>query len=475
MSFLVALVGRANVGKSMIFNRLTASNDALVANFAGLTRDRKYGTCKLADATFAVVDTGGLEIDATGVVAKSFRQVEQAIVEADLVGLVVDASAGLNAHDEIFADYLRKQGKDVFLIINKTDGINQDMAVAEFASLAITDSLCISAKKNRGMVKLAKSLNNKCESLATNKKELADKNQQLQNKVEQSYDYSKDAILQKLQAEADGSLQKPMSICLVGRPNVGKSTLINSLLGEERQVVFNEPGTTRDAIEVNFKKNGVEYTLIDTAGIRRRKQVKQAIEKFSIQKTKTAVNMADVAILLIEANLGLVDQDVNLLNMILSAGKPVIIAVNKIDMLNRQSQKLLEKQLKQELHFASYVPLKFISASSKNGLSKLLQEAQTAFHSAKKVFNKRELNAWLEMLLRENPTPKFNNRHIKLRYVHQIGTHPPHLLIHGKKTDDLPQSYKSYIHNNFYRLLNLKATPLVIEYRTDDNPFATNE
>lgn len=481
MSFLVALVGRANVGKSMIFNRLTLTKDALVANFAGLTRDRKYGICKVGDANFTLVDTGGLELDATGVVKKSFQQVETAIKDADLIALVVDANSGLNAHDETFADYLRKLGKEVFLIINKIDGVNQDLAFAEFSPLAIENSYCISAKNNRGIHKLVKNItqilpanrldsvkeeprkDDRLEPIAKNRLALADNKSslevELQTTDEVKSTYSKKPI-------------EPLRICLAGRPNVGKSTLINNLVGEERQVVFNEPGTTRDSIEVSFSKSGKDYILVDTAGIRRRKQVKQTIEKFSIQKTRNAIKASDVVILLIEADLGLVDQDINLLNFVLDTGKPLILAVNKSDKLNRQSLKSLQQKLKQQMHFAEFVPLHFISASTKRGLSKLLQETQTAYASATRVFNKRDLNAWLEMLLRENPTPKFNNRHIKLRYIHQVSTHPPKLLIHGKKTQDLPQSYKSYIKNNFYKLLNLSATPLQIEYRTDDNPFS---
>lgn len=479
MSSLVALVGRANVGKSMIFNRLTLSKDALVANFPGLTRDRKYGVCKVANLNFTLVDTGGLEIDATGVVEKSFQQVEKAIEDSDLVGLVVDASTGLNAHDETFADYLRKLGKNVFLIINKIDGVNQDLAFAEFSSLAIKNTICISAKNNRGITKLAKKIDEILINFEASKNRLAlDEQNSVKKQTPELDSFDEENEFETREFEANEFSQidekKPLNICLAGRPNVGKSTLINTLVGEERQVVFNEPGTTRDSIEVRFTKSGKDYTLVDTAGIRRRKQVKHSIEKFSIQKTKNAVKAADVVILLIEADLGLVDQDISLLNFVLSAGKPLILAVNKSDKLNRQALKSLQKSLKAELHFADFVPIHFISASANMGLSKLLQETQKAYSSAIRVFKKRDLNAWLEMLLRENPTPKFGNRHIKLRYIHQIGKHPPHLLIHGKKTQDLPQSYKSYIQNNFYRLLNLSATPLVIEYRTDENPFANS-
>lgn len=484
MSFLVALVGRANVGKSMIFNRLTLSKDALVANFPGLTRDRKYGSCKVGDANFTLVDTGGLELDATGVVQRAYRQVEKAIFDADLVALVVDANSGLNAHDETFAEYLRKLGKQVFLIINKIDGVNQDLAIAEFAPLAIENAFCISAKNNRGISKLVKSINNIL-PLEDRKNSQLEQEQQITENSLQEQEFATEAVQDTTQngeqlqeqefPQYEVKEEKPLHICLAGRPNVGKSTLINTFLGEERQVVFNEPGTTRDSIEVSFTKSGKEYVLVDTAGIRRRKQVKHTIEKFSIQKTKNAVKASDVVILLIEADLGLVDQDVSLLNFVLESGKPLILAVNKTDKLSRQALKALQKRLKEELHFADFVPIHFISASSNTGLSKLLQETQKAYSSAIRVFNKRDLNAWLEMLLRENPTPKFNNRHIKLRYIHQIGNHPPHLLIHGKKTDDLPQSYKSYIKNNFYRLLNLSATPLVIEYRTDENPFTERE
>lgn len=435
---VIALVGRPNVGKSTLFNRLTKSRDALVADMPGVTRDRKYGEGKTGDYAYIVVDTGGITGDEQGIDHEMARQSLQAILEADAVLFMVDGRAGLNPADEMIANHLRRTEKTVHLVVNKTDGIDPDVAMADFHSLGLGEPLAIAASHNRGVTGLI-------------------------NYVLSGFQ----EVEEPLSAAETG-----IRIAVVGRPNVGKSTLVNRMLGEERVVVFDEAGTTRDSIYIPYDREGERYTLIDTAGIRRRKNVKEAIEKFSIIKTLQAIKDSNVAILVIDARQGITDQDLHMLNFVTDSGRALVIALNKWDGMTEEQKQDVKAQIQRRLEFAAFARFHFISALHGSGVGDLYASVNEAYESAMAKWPTNKLTRLLEDIVADHQPPQVAGRRIKLRYAHQGGSNPPVIVVHGNQTDELPISYKRYLQNKFIKVLKIRGTPVRFEFKTGDNPFA---
>ncbi|EED35749.1 GTP-binding protein EngA [Luminiphilus syltensis NOR5-1B] len=435
---VVALVGRPNVGKSTLFNQLTRTRDALVANLSGLTRDRQYGDGKVGAVPYIVIDTGGISGDESGIDAAMAGQSQTAIEEADIVLLMVDGRAGIQAGDEALVSYLRRKSKPFHLVINKIDGVGEEAALSDFYGFGIDGMHAIAASHNRGISSMMQSVLS---------------------------DYSQgDESLER----SDGGIR----VAAIGRPNVGKSTLINRLLGDDRVVVFDEPGTTRDSIYIDFERRGQAYTLIDTAGVRRRKNVRETVEKFSIVKTLKAIADAHVVILLMDAHEGVVEQDLHLLGQCIDAGRGLVIAVNKWDGVDPDERDWIRSELQRRLQFVDYADIHFISALHGTGVGHLYESVGRAYSAAIKSLSTNRLTRILEDAVSTHPPPMVNGRRIKLRYAHAGGQNPPLIVIHGTQTEALPSSYSRYLEKVFRRELELHGTPVKIELRTGDNPFA---
>ena len=437
---VLALVGRPNVGKSTLFNQLTKSRDALVANLSGLTRDRQYGEGHLDGRAFIVIDTGGITGSEEGIDAAMAQQSMHAIEEADVVLLMVDGRAGLQAGDEALVRYLRSQNKPFHLVINKIDGVGEEMAASDFYQLGIDPIHAIAASHNRGVRKLI------------------------------------EEVLAPFPQEPEGDQPDPedetIRIAIVGRPNVGKSTLVNRLLGEDRVVVFDQPGTTRDSVYIDFERKGRRYTLIDTAGVRKRKNVKEAVEKFSIVKTLKAISDAQVVVLTLDAHEGIVEQDLHLLGQCIDAGRALVIALNKWDGIESDERDWIRSELQRRLQFIDYADIHFISALHGSGVGKLYGSVHAAHAAATRALSTPKLTRILEDAVASHPPPMINGRRIKLRYAHAGGQNPPIVVIHGTQTDALPASYQRYLEKTFRRELALHGTPVRIELRSGENPYA---
>ena len=436
---VIALVGRPNVGKSTLFNRLTKTRDALVANYPGLTRDRKYGEGEMFGRKFMLIDTGGITGEEEGIDSAMAEQSMLAIDEADAVLFIVDSRDGLTPTDRQLAKYLREKQRKVYLVANKIDGVNPDIATAEFFELGLEEVYPTTATHGRGVKSLMESV----------------------------LEPFPEIDLESTQAGDRG-----IKIAVVGRPNVGKSTLVNRMLGEERVVVFDMPGTTRDSIYIDYEREGKKYTLIDTAGIRRRKNVTLSVEKFSIVKTLQSVGDANVVVLLIDAHEGLVDQDMHLMGSAIDAGRALVVAINKWDGLEVDKKDWIKSELKRRLRFVEFADIHFISALHGTGVGHLYESIGNAYSSATDKLSTNRLTKILEDAVIEHQPPLVKGRRIKMRYAHAGGKNPPVIVIHGNQVDDIPNHYTRYLENTFRRVLDLHGTPVRIEYRSGDNPFA---
>lgn len=434
---VIALVGRPNVGKSTLFNRLTKSRSALVANYAGLTRDRKYGEAVLADTRCMIIDTGGITGDEEGIDEAMAEQSFKAIEEADAVVFMVDAREGITSSDERLASELRKTKEKVFLVANKVDGVDANMIIGEFYSLGLGEVHQISASHGRGVKQLAESV-----------VEFFPEAQPIED------------------IEHEG-----IRIAVVGRPNVGKSTLVNRLLGEDRVVVYDEPGTTRDSVYIDYERNGTPYTLIDTAGVRRRKNVKLTVEKFSIVKTLQAIDDANVVILLMDAREGVVDQDLHLMGQVIESGRALVVGLNKWDGMESDEREWVKSELDRRLRFIDFADIHFISALHGTGVGHLYESIEKAYESATSEMSTSRLTRILEDAISEHPLPLVRGRRIKLRYAHAGGHNPPIVVIHGNQVKDIPNHYVRYLEKKFRDVLDLHGTPVKLEFRSGENPF----
>ena len=443
MKPVVALVGRPNVGKSTLFNRLTKSRDAIVADFAGLTRDRHYGDGKLGSREFIVIDTGGFEPDKpTGIVAEMAKQTKQAVAEADAVILVADIRAGVSGQDHDIARYLRSVNKRVFLAVNKAEGMSESPALAEFHELGIGEPHPVSAAHGQGIRSLM------------------------------------EAVLDALQVpepepeeDSADAASKPIRLAVAGRPNVGKSTLINTWLGEERLVAFDQPGTTRDAIEVPFERGGQRFMLIDTAGLRRKGKVFEAIEKFSVVKTLQAIADANVVVLLLDATQGVGDQDAHIAGYILEAGRAVVVAVNKWDAVDSYQRQMLERQIAQRLAFLRYAEVVQISALKRQGLAPLWKAIAAAHVSATAKLPTPVLTRLVHEAVQHQQPKRAGAFRPKLRYAHQGGQNPPVVVVHGNSLEHVTDGYKRYLEGRIREHFKLVGTPLRVQMKTSRNPF----
>lgn len=440
MKPVIALVGRPNVGKSTLFNRLTRTRDALVADMPGLTRDRKYGEGECEGHKFIVIDTGGLTGDESGIDIHMAGQSLQAVREADIVLFLVDAQVGLAASDEMLVDELRTYEKTVYLVVNKVDGLNADVVVADFYSLGLGEPFPIAAAHGRGVAHLISSI-------------------------------MADSALAS-EEDSDDDEEKGIKIAAIGRPNVGKSTLINRMLGEERVVVYDMPGTTRDSIYIPFERRETRYTLIDTAGVRRRGKVSETVEKFSVIKTLQAIQDCNVAILVLDARESIVDQDLHLLGFVLETGRSLVIALNKWDGMEPDAKERVKTDIQRRLGFINFAKIHFISALHGTGVGDLYKSIDKAYASAHKRLSSNQLTNYLEDALEEHQPPLVRGRRIKLRYAHMGGANPPTIVIHGNQTDNVPHSYRRYLENTFRKVMKLEGTPIRIEFRKGENPYA---
>lgn len=446
MKPVIALIGRPNVGKSTLFNRLTRSRDALVADLPGLTRDRHYGEGRVGDRPFLVIDTGGFEpVAKDGIMYEMAKQTKQAVAEADVVIFLVDGRQGLTPHDKTITDFLRKSGRSVMLVVNKAEGMRYTSVTADFYELGLGDPYVISSAHGDGVTDL----------------------------VEESLDIAFAQRPPELEEPVDAV--RGIKIAIVGRPNVGKSTLVNTLLGEERVIAFDMPGTTRDSIEIPFERDGKHYTLIDTAGIRRRGKVFEAIEKFSVVKTLQSVSEANVVLLLLDAQQDISEQDAHIAGFILESGRALVVGVNKWDGLQSDRRDEIKVDIERKLNFLTFAKFHFVSALKSSGIDPMMKSIDAAYAAAMANLSTPKLTrALIEAVEHQQPKRKGSIRP-KLRYAHQGGQNPPIIVIHGNALDSIGDVYKRYLEKHFRETFSLVGTPLRIEMRSGKNPFAKVE
>lgn len=437
MKPVIALVGRPNVGKSTLFNQLTRSRDALVADLPGLTRDRKYGDARIEDKSFIVIDTGGIGEGEKGIDAYMAEQSRLAIHEANIVLFLVDARAGLTAADQDIATELRQLSKRVHLVVNKIDGVQEEAAVAEFHRLGFGEIFGIAASHGRGILQMMGAVLADCPP----------------------------------DEEEAPVAETGIKIAIVGRPNVGKSTLVNRLLGEERVVVYDMPGTTRDSIYIPYERRDKRYTLIDTAGVRRRGRVDEGVEKFSVIKTLQAIKDAHVVVLVFDAREGIVDQDLHLLGFVVQSGRALVVAINKWDGMTDYDRDQVKKDIERRLDFIPWARVHLISARHGTGVGDLYPSIEKAFDSSTIKVATNRLTQILADAVEQHQPPLVGGRRIKLRYAHMGGQNPPLVVIHGNQTASVPSAYKRYLENVFRKVLRIEGSPIAIEFKTGDNPF----
>ncbi|ACT14033.1 ribosome biogenesis GTPase Der [Pectobacterium aroidearum] len=467
---VVALVGRPNVGKSTLFNRLTRTRDALVADFPGLTRDRKYGRAEVEGHEFIIVDTGGIDGTEDGVETRMAGQSLVAIEEADIVLFMVDARAGLMPADEGIAKHLRSREKTTVLVANKTDGLDPDMVTADFYSLGMGEVYPIAASHGRGVTSLLETV-----LLPFVQDEIEEPVELSEEEENAAYWAALEADEQASEEEAEDDFNPedlPIKLAIVGRPNVGKSTLTNRILGEERVVVFDMPGTTRDSIYIPMVRDEREYVLIDTAGVRKRGKVTETVEKFSVIKTLQAIEDANVVLLVIDAREGISDQDLSLLGFILNSGRSLVIVVNKWDGLSQEVREQVKETLDLRLGFIDFARIHFISALHGSGVGNLFESVTEAYACATRRVSTAMLTRIMQMASDDHQPPLVRGRRVKLKYAHAGGYNPPIVVIHGNQVKDLPDSYKRYLMNYYRRSLDVMGTPIRIQFKEGENPFA---
>lgn len=458
---VVALVGRPNVGKSTLFNRLTRTRDALVADFPGLTRDRKYGRAHLAGYEFIVVDTGGIDGTEEGIETRMAEQSLAAIEEADVVLFMTDARAGLTAADLAISQHLRSREKTTFVVANKVDGIDADSACAEFWSLGLGEVYQMAAAQGRGVTNMIEySLAPYAEAMGIVKDSEA-----IEDEEEREY------TEEEAEAEQKRLQDLPIKLAIIGKPNVGKSTLINRILGEERVVVYDEPGTTRDSIYIPMEREGREYVLIDTAGVRRRSKVHETVEKFSVIKTLKAVEDSNVVLLVIDAREGIAEQDLGLLGFALNAGRALVIAVNKWDGIDQDVKDRVKSELDRRLGFIDFARIHFISALHGTGVGHIYESIEEAYDSATTRVSTAMLTRIMQMAQDDHQPPLVNGRRVKLKYAHAGGYNPPIVVVHGNQVKKLPDSYKRFMMNYYRRSLKVMGTPIQLRFQEGGNPF----
>ena len=444
MKPVIALVGRPNVGKSTLFNRLTRSRDALVADLPGLTRDRHYGEGRVGERPFLVIDTGGFEpVAKEGIMHEMAKQTKQAVAEADVVIFIVDGRQGLTPHDKTITDFLRKSGRSVMLVVNKSEGMKYSSVTADCYELGMGDPYVISAAHGDGVADL----------------------------VDQSLDI---ALADKPVVDEEESKVRGVKIAIVGRPNVGKSTLVNTLLGEERVIAFDMPGTTRDSIEIPFERDGRHYTLIDTAGIRRRGKVFEAIEKFSVVKTLQSISEADVVLLLLDAQQDISEQDAHIAGFILESGRALVVGVNKWDGLTSDRRDEIKSDIDRKLSFLSFAKFHYVSALKSTGIALMMKSVDSAYAAAMVKLPTPQLTRALEEAVDHQQPRRKGSIRPKLRYAHQGGQNPPLIIIHGNALDAIPDPYRRYLEGRFRDEFELAGTPLRIEFKSSFNPYADN-
>lgn len=443
MKPVIALVGRPNVGKSTLFNRLTRSRAALVADFPGLTRDRHYGEGRVGDRPFLVIDTGGFEpVAKDGILQEMARQTKQAVAEADVIVFMVDGRQGITPHDKSITEYLRKSGRAILLVVNKAEGMKYSAVAADFYELGLGDPLIISSAHGDGIHTMLESALN----------------------TVQAVDLPPD--------EEVDTKDRKIRLAIVGRPNVGKSTMINALVGEERVIAFNMPGTTRDAIEIPFERDGKHYTLIDTAGLRKRGKVFEAIEKFSVVKTLQAISDANVVLLLLDAQQDISEQDAHIAGFILESGRALVVGINKWDGLPADTRKTIKSEVERKLHFLAFAKFHYVSALKETGISSLMRSIDSAYAAATANLSTPKLTRVLKDAVDHQQPPRGKGAiRPKLRYAHQGGQNPPIIVIHGNGLDSISHDYKRYLERHFRDAFSLTGTPLQIEFRTGKNPY----
>ncbi len=466
---VIALVGRPNVGKSTLFNRMTKSRDALVANLPGLTRDRQYGHATFEGQPYIVIDTGGISGDEVGVDGKMAVQSLQAAEEADVVLFLTSAKEGITSGDHAIVKQLRAMEKTALLVVNKTDGINSELVVNEFFDLGFGEPYPIAATQNRGVLKLLAQTFEKIQQQRSETEIPADA--EIKSPIEQEVE-APDGKPEKSKPKFQlPSADEPIKMAIIGRPNVGKSTLVNRMLGEERVVVFDLPGTTRDSIYIDMERRGQKYTLIDTAGVRKRGKIKEAVEKFSVVKTLQAIESAHVVIMVIDAREGVSDQDMSLLGFVIDSGRSLVIAINKWDGLDKDVKDEVKETLKRRLQFVDFAKTHFISALHGTGVGDLFNSVVKAYRSAHIKMTTGKLTDWLIEAQHKHQPPLVHGRRIKLRMAHAGGHNPPWIIIHGNQTASLPLTYQRYLSNFFRDKLKLVGTPVRFEFKSGDNPF----
>ena len=439
----LVLVGRPNVGKSTLFNRLTRSRDALVADQPGLTRDRHYGIGRVGERDYLVVDTAGFDpVAKDGIMHEMAQQAEQAIAEADALLFLVDGRVGMTPHDQQIAERLRRAGRPVHLVVNKAEGMNRALAASEFHALGLGDPLAISASHGDGVKELVAL-------------------------VLEPFPEDED--------EADETADKAPRIAIVGRPNVGKSTLVNALLGEERVIAFDMPGTTRDAIAIPFERNGRKYTLIDTAGLRRRGKVFEAVEKFSVIKTLQAIERCNVVVLVLDAAQDISDQDAHIGGFVLDSGRALVVAVNKWDAVDDYRRERIKADIARKLGFLSFARFHYVSALKGSGVAVVLKSVDAAFAAAMSDLSTPRLTRTLQAAVAKQAPPRHGVFRPKMRYAHQGGSNPPVVVIHGSALDHVPASYVRFLERSFIEAFKLQGTPLRIQFKTAHNPYATRQ